>query len=282
MFRIQTIAEANPSDPFEARLLLGILDLRAKALQFDRSRSDSELARMEFDESYDPVWKALRATRTSVMNINRAIGDHIQKLSIESIVQFQSGAYSVSESIDKLLRDEMASFLMNSVVAIKGTQRVMKWFGINIGCLFVKPVNFERGVDVLRLEGHKALAQFLGEVRANWSEDVIHRRDSQEHSGWNLPSVEYRVVGSNKVEMIEPEIDRVPVRHFCMVTFNRISSFVEGVIAYGCKQLLHEPVVIVEIPRDQRDETCPVRFRLDLKRSGVEEWEICYSDSAYP
>ena len=73
MFRIQKIADEDPSDPFYARLWIGILDLREKALRCQCKPEDFEQARVKLDDSYDPVFKALGASRTAMNNIQHVV-----------------------------------------------------------------------------------------------------------------------------------------------------------------------------------------------------------------
>src|SRR5437016_6278650 len=106
MFRIQKISDEGPSDPFYARLWIGVLDLRNMAIRCRFKSNDVEKHRARFDESYDPVLKALGASRTATKNIQHVVDDHVRKLATGEIVEFQTSAYEISESIDKSLRDE--------------------------------------------------------------------------------------------------------------------------------------------------------------------------------
>jgi hypothetical protein len=282
MFRIQKIADEGPSDPFYARLWIGILDLKNMALRCQSRSNDVEEARVKFDDSYDSVLKALGAARTAMKNTQHVVDDHVRKLATSEIVEFQSSAYEISESIDKPLRDETTAFLVHGVIAMKCSQRLVEQFGINIGCLFTKQANFEKGADQLTASGHSSLAQFLRDVRSTWSESFIDRRNALEHEAWNLPPIEYKISAPKKVELIEPEIGGVALRRYSTETLNRISSFVENVVVYAFKQAFGLPIALVEIPKERRNPVCPTRFRLDLKRPGVEEWNIHYSEGDFP
>lgn len=280
-FRIQKIADEGTSELFYARLWLGVLELRDEALRAKLKSNEIDEARCDFDVSYKPILDAMGASRTAMKNIQQLILDHQRKVSEGEIILFQTNAFQISESIDNALRDEIATFLVNGLIAMKRTQKVIEQFGINIGCLFTKQANFEKGISELKVQGHSSLAEFLYDVRSAWSENFINGRNSLEHDGWVLPPVKYRVVAAQKVEIIEPQIDGIPVSRYSKEMLNRIISFVENVIVYAFKSTTESPLVIVEIPDTQRDAACPKRFCLDLKRPGILEWDIRYSESDF-
>jgi len=274
------------SEPFYARLWIGISELRDSALYAKLKHSDIETYRNKFDNAYKPVLDAIGAIRTADKDIQHSIHTHKNKILTCEIVQIQEHAIEISESIDKLLRDSTATFLINGVIAIKDIQKVAEIFDIEVGCLFTKEHNFKKGVSELEKQGHKLLAQFLQEVRLHWSERFILRRDSTEHDGWILPSVEYMVQFPNKVEMIEPQVDGIPVSHYSKYMLNRVMSFVENILIYAFKITYEPPVLITEIPLNQRDPVCPKRFRKDLKIPGkivpkYLEWNIKYSEDDF-
>lgn len=278
--------EEGSSEPFYARLWIGILALRDDALRTKFKSSDTEIYRKEFDNVYMPVLDAMGAMRTANKNIQYAIHAHKDKVLTGEIVQIQEHAIGISESIDKLLRDSTATFLINGVIAIKGIQKVAEIFNIDIGCLFTKEYNFKKGVSELEKQWHKLLAQFLQEVRSHWSERLILRRDSIEHEGWVLPPVEYRVETSNKIEVIEPHVDGIPLFHYSIYMLNQVMNFVENILMYSFKTIYEPPILITEIPLNQRDPVCPKRFHKDLRIPGkIEpkylEWNIKYSEEEF-
>lgn len=281
MFRIQKIANEGTIEPFYARLWVGILELRDAALRAKLGSNEIDDSRNNFDVLYKPILDAMSASRTAMKKIQYLIADHHRKISEGKIIRFQSNAFEISDSIDKPLRDEIATFLVNGVIAIKGTQKITEQFGINISCLFTKQANFEKGVSKLKSEGHTSLAKFLQKVRSDWTESFIIRRDAIEHEGWSLPNVEYRITTDQKAEIIEPQVDGIPVSRYSKKMLNRIISFAENVIVYAFKYAMKPDHVIVKIPVNQRDPDCPRRFRLDIKRPELLEWDIQYSENDF-
>lgn len=274
------------SEPYCARLWIGILEFRDDALYTKLKFSNIEKYRNTFDDAYKPVLDAIDAMRTANKNIQDSIYTHKNKVLIGEIVQIQEHAIGVSESIDKLLRDSTANLLVNGVIAIKGIQKVTKIFDIDIGCLFTKEQNFEKGISELEKQSHNSLAQFLREVREKWSEIFILRRDSIEHQGWVLPSVEYRTLHGNKVEIIEPQVDGMSLSFYSKYMLDRVMSFIENIVVYAFKSTYEPPIAITEIPISQRNPECPKRFFKELKIPGkIEprflEWDIKYLEDDF-
>ena len=245
-----------------------------------------ETYRKKFDSAYKPVLDAIWAMRTVNKDIQQAIHNHKNKVFTGEIVQIQEHAIAISETIDKLLQDLTAAFLINGVIAIKGIQKVVESFDIDIGCLFTKEHNFKKGISKLKNQGHNSLAEFLQDVRLHWSEKLILRRDSIEHEGWVLPSVKYKILTCEKVEVAEPQVDGMPLSLYLKHMLNRVMSFIENMVIYAFKTTYKAPVLITEIPLSQRDLMCPKRFRKDLKIPGkIEskylEWDIKYSEDDF-
>lgn len=130
------------------------------------------------------------------------------------------------------------------------------------------------------------MAQFLREVRSKWSEKFILRRNSIEHQGWSLPPVEYKILPGNKVEIIEPEVDGMFLSFYSKYMLNRVMSFIENIVLYAFKSTYEPPIVITEIPINQRRPECPKRFFKELRIPGkIEsrflEWDIRYSEDDF-
>lgn len=211
------------------------------------------------------------------------MAEHKQKISRNDIVLYQPQGVSITECIDQELRDNVATFFTNGVIAIKDDiQRILEQFPVNIGCLFQKQSKFEKGILILNSEGHHALSDYLLQVRRAWSEDFINRRISLEHGGWVIPHFEYKIEGNKKVIAIEPQLNNIPISDYSNRIMQRIISFTENVIVYALKCKLGPNTIIVEIPKFQRNPDYPKRFKLLLKGSDAQEWNIQYSETDFP
>jgi hypothetical protein len=279
IFIIQKIADEGSSEPYYARLWIGIFELLDQAIQF-ADGDGIELRRTQFDELYHPVLEATGACREACQKILASINEHQHKL--QEVVKRQPHALEIPESVQKILANNIRSFLVNGAISIKRCQDVVRLFGIDIGCLFTKQHNFEKGIGAIRTAGHNKLADFLIETRTKWSETLIKRRDELEHNGWTLPNCNYKIAANNTVDLIEPEVDGEPISAYIQRMLNRITSFVENCIIYSIQSSLPNFIVVVEIPRSERDADKPMRFRVSLRGSNEKEWEIIYSETDFP
>lgn len=280
-FIIQKLANEGSSEPYYARLWIGIFELRDQVIQFVDGH-DIESKRAAFDELYHPALEATGACREACQKILASVQEHRTKLQEANSIKRQPHGIEVPESVQKILSDNIRSFLVNGVIAIKQCQDVLRLFGIDFGCLFTKQSNFEKGIEALKAAGHTQLVNFLVETRNKWSEALIKRRDELEHNGWTLPDCNYKVAANHAVELIEPEVDGVPISAYVQRMVNRVISFVENSIVYGIQSLLPNFIMVVEIPNSERDPDKPVRFRVTLRGSNEREWGIVYSETEFP
>lgn len=277
-FQIQKIHDEGSSEPFIARLWLGILEIRDQVLQF--RYDDMASARNAFDRDYQPVLDSLEILRTAARNIRKLIDEHCRKVEAGEIVSFQPNAIAISESIETLLRDMVSTFLNAGTRALKGMQPLLERFQISIGCLFMKEANFQKGLDDLRAKGHIPVADYLSSVRTAWSEPLITRRNALEHEGWRPSPVKYRVDGG-RVVMIEPDIDGLPTSEYADKMTKRTINFVEDILAYAFSTMLPTPVIMVEEPVTERDSTRPTRFQLNLIGGDKTPWTLQFDDQGF-
>jgi hypothetical protein len=273
-FILQKIADEGTSEPFYARLWLGIMELRDHALRERHQSGRIEAARLRFDGSYEPVLHALSASRKSARAVGQLVEEHYRKVTEGRIVSFQGHAVMIGESIDEQLKDEFSTFLNSSVRAMKGIDKVISHFDLSVAALFSKPEKFKKRLEQLRRAGHPKFAQFLQEVRETWPDQLMARRNALEHEGWQLGPVRYGPSVGGTVEAVEPEVDGEPITTYVSETLSRTLRFVEDCVVYAFRSALRFPITIVEIPQTARDPSCPKRFRLEVSRPGIVEWEI--------
>lgn len=278
---IQKIANEGSSNPFYARLWIGILQLRDQVLKFQFKINKIDGNRSKFDSLYKPVLNAMTISRNSMRTILNLLKDHKGKINENNEILSKNNTIKISENIHTPLHDELSKLLVNGVIAMKHTQEITKMFNVDIGCLFTKEINFKKGISRLKENGHNSLAEYLQRVRNLWSEGFIRTRVSLEHEGWVLPEVRYELGHNRKIILIEPKIDNIPLSNYSKIMVNRIISFIENVIVYTFKCCLHSPFIIVEIPETKRDPKDVKRFRITIKQLGLEEWALKYSESDF-
>lgn len=281
MFQLKKISDEGTSEPFIARLWIGVPELRDHALNSYWSGTDLEKHREEFDTKYEPVFTALRTCREAASEVVTLVSDHSAKVTSGAIVEFQPSAVSFRENIDLPLHQATTRLLVNGVIALKGLQEVTKIFNIDIGSLFQNKTKFEEGLTHLSTTGHPALERYLREARQTWTESFNQQRVDFEHAGWTLPAVKYIRSGQTSFQVSEPTVCNLPVSEFARLSVRRLLSFVENNVVYVFKVSLSDPLIIVEIPPDERDSSIPRRFQLYLKGCGKPEWLPRYNDGDF-
>lgn len=283
MWTIVKAMDEGTSEPFIARLMVGILELRDNFIQ-SRMSSQAELEpmRKEFDDLYGPVLDALFAMRKSASSIRELLKAQQRKLISGEIVGWQRNALEIHESINSQLQEDFSKFLNSAVRAVKLLQAAASHIGVSIRGIFAKPHNYERQMLELEAAGHPQLAAYLRSSRTGWSERLVARRNALEHDGWSLGSVQYSPMPDRTVHMREPTIDSENVSEWVTSQTAHVLAFVEDVMVYAFQKALPPEVIIVEIPATERDRTQPCRFRLGFPRfEAVGPWTLQYNATGF-
>jgi hypothetical protein len=265
-FRIVRVSDEGSSSEFVARIMYGILRLREDAIRHRCPTPETAFLKLRdaFDGIYDPVLAAIRAVRKAAAEVEAAVAEHVRDVESGAIVDFQPRAFQITKGIDLTLQDLAGRVLMHGVVALRATQKVTAFSNLDIGAIFQKPANFERGMRKLQSTGHDALAAYLRAARSTWTEAFIHQRAAAEHEGWVLPSVNYELVAEGKVRAVIPSVCQLPVHVFARLSVRRLQAFVENVVVYSLTRDLIKPMILLEIPRADRRAEMPERFRYGL------------------
>ena len=277
MFQVKKILDEGTREPFIARLLCGILELRDH-VQIGR---DLERYREEFDSRYHPVLTALQVAREAVKDVVSLVTDHSAKVNSGAIIEFQRNAVSFRENIDRPLHEATSRLLVNGVIALKKVQEVTKLFDIDVGGFFQKEARFEKAMKLLGAEGHFALEGYLRAARQTWTESFIQCRGDLEHGGWTVPEIEYEQITATTFRIREPKVCDLPVSEFARISASRLFSFVENVVVYALNVRLPDPITVLEIPPVRRDPDFPRRFKVILLKGRTRGWLPIYSDEDF-
>lgn len=278
MWTIVKTMDEGTAEPFIARLMVGILELRDDFIQ-SRMSSQAELEskRKEFDDLYGPVLDSLFIARKSASNIRDVVAAHQRKVASGEIVGWQRNALEIHESINSQLQDEFGRFLNSATRAIKLLQAAASHIGVNISGIFAKQANFERSILELETAGHPRLAAYLRSCRTGWSERLVARRNAMEHEGWTLGGVQYSPMADRSVNVMEPSVDSEKVSEWVTSQASHAIAFVEDVMVYAFQKALASGVIIVEIPPTARDPSQPRRFRLGFPAfEAIASWTLQY------
>jgi len=278
VWTIQKAMDEGTAEPFIARLMVEILDLRDHVIRTQISpERELEQSRKAFDDLYKPVLESMCIMRKAVRYIQELVTGHRSKVEAGDIIGRQRNAVQIHESINADLKDQLSRFVNSAVRAIKSLQKVTSHLGLNISGFFAKEHNFERHMKDLEEAGHGQLGQYLRKARKGWSERLVARRNVLEHDGWTLDDVKYRIAPDGELNMIEPRIDSQKVSEWVTTQNAHVLAFVEDVLVYCFQAALPADVAIVEIPATERNPANPSRFRLTLPAvEGVAPWSPQY------
>jgi hypothetical protein len=281
-FTIQPVLDEGTGEPFIARLMAGAFEMRDQVVLqgLAAPNPEREARRLAFDALCEPMLNDVLAMRNAAGALDTLVAAHRDKVESGAILGRQPNAIEIRESIDYPLGDQLARFLNSSVRAAKSSlQNLTKHLGLDIGGFFVKDSNFEARMTALEAQGHGPLVKYFRIVRAGWIGRLVNRRNLAEHEGWALDRIQYPPVSEDRVRMVEPEIDGIPVSRWVTQQNRHVLAFIENVLVYSFQILLKGGVgAIVEIPRPDRDPSFPRRFRLALN---VEPWMPYYEPDGF-
>jgi len=264
-FVVQKFADEGTTNPFVARLMLGVLQVRESVYKQPNEND-------RFDELYDPVITGLRNARDARRDIEKCWEDHRAKVAAGIIARIERGSIHIEGSIDRTLKKELEGFLNTSVRIVKHLmQTLAAHHGIDIGFLFQRQAPFEAGMAKLKLTD-AVLSSYLQATRL-WSEPLVLMRNNLEHS--TPPSLKVSYVNENgSVAAKEPIIGTEPVTEFVKNRLDRVLCFVEELTMYCLQKKLPTGLTLTERPLAERDESVPLRFQLTVASGGLQPWTL--------
>ena len=151
-------------------------------------------------------------------------------------------------------------------------------FGLKIGFLFQKEVNFNNGLENLNTECLTSLSHYLRSVRF-WTNQLVNDIwNSAKHSDWKLSAPDLRIIELPAVQVNLPRVFDTPVDLFALQTVNRCCLLVEDLIVYGFHFHRSSPILIMEIPKETRIYHQNKRFQAYPKFQGMTISDPLFSD----
>ena len=154
-------------------------------------------------------------------------------------------------------------------MAIDGLMKHTRYMGYPVEFIFSEEEEkFKKGLKKFPLSEEDKLFKNLKDVihnhRDNWYSDFRKIRNKIEHKGYKLPDVQY-IINKGKIVAIYPTFEEQSIEEYLEIANGNLTTLCEEVIAYILSLKLPEPWTIVEISKDKRDPTMPIRFDLQLK-----------------
>jgi uncharacterized protein DUF6602 len=268
-FEARELGMEGTSEPFIARVFLGLLEMAANVF----SRDDKNA----FDDRFMGTLNPALELRSALVNIRNLIAGHREALSRGTIVRKAQIDPLLSERIDNPLRSHTVHFLEMAGAIIKSLPSTMKFFLLNIDYTTEREERFAKGVERNEAK-HPELVAYLRKLRPSILEiDEQFRKMRAE--GWNLSNVKYSVSGG-VVSMVEPLIGSEPVSKYIERVFSILALGIEELIMYGFQSALTGSLVIVEVPLDKRNPVNAQRFRMVLRESEP-TWQLKWTGRGF-
>lgn len=268
-FDVRQVGNEGTSEPFIARVFLGLVDMAINVL--------SPQDKNAFDERFTLTLGPALELRSSLVSIGRLIAGHKDALQKGTIVRKAQTDPLLSERIDSPLRSHTVHFLEMAAAIIKNLPLTMRFFEINIDYMADREERFARGCE--RNEGkHPELVAYLRRLRPSLL-DIEERFRRMRVEGWNLSNVKYKC-SDRVVSMIEPLIGSEPVSEYAGRVFSILALAIEEVIMYGFQRILTGPIAIAEVPLGQRNPANAQRFRRTL-RGSEPLWELKWTGNGF-
>lgn len=268
--------------PFVARLFLGMLEIRNLLELGNIDPRNKQISRQQFDKFHFSLFLALHAARDAAFEIIETISNHTESLAKGQIVTIQQNAFTVNGTVDFKLNQAVGKLLDHGSIAFKDRlQEIVRClYDLDIGFLYQRQDNYEKGLADFRENVSSEFADYLGNVRTAWLHEFQELRNDREHKGWTLGQVQYLFSPPEKVTAVFPELGKLQVDEYARRSANRICLFVENVIAYGFQIFNRSPIFLVEIPKEMRDPSNCQRFRAAPKgMPGFgQPWQLIFKD----
>jgi hypothetical protein len=268
-FEVRQIGMEGTGEPFIARVFLGLIDMARNIL--------SQQDKNAFDERFASALSPALELRSALVSIRKLIAGHKEALQKGTIVRKAQADPLLSERIDNPLRSHTVHFLEMAGAIIKNLPSAMKFFVINIDYMADREQRFAKGCERSEPK-HPELVAYLRKLRPHLL-DVDEQFRKMRVEGWNLSNVKY-AFSNGVVSMVEPLIGSQPVSEYVERVFSILALAIEDVVMYGFQKTSTGPLVIAEIPREQRDPTNAQRFRRAL-RDSEPMWQLKWTGKGF-
>ena len=253
---LQKVKNTGSSDPFNARLMFQIFELRDKMVKNDSERS-------EFDRLYTPVLESMEETQDSFLKCKELIINHKKNVEDGSIIKFQGEIIEVSESINRELKSNFKDFFVKGNRAITLLIPLFKKYGVSINFLFKNDKDFKKGLTDFS-DKHKGskYSEFVKMVlndRESWLSKFNKGRQKVE------PDIKYIKNTGGQVVCLIPKVDGLEILDLLDMLWGNLFDFIEDCVVFLINFNLEKPWEIVVVPEDKRDVSMPVKYKIWLE-----------------
>jgi len=256
--------EYGTSDPFMARMLFQIMQIR------DFVYRDNE--RKKFDEIYNPIFQNLFEAKVAKEKCDQLLKTHSEKIKNNEICEYkpEDPVIRINQIIDNDLNLFFKDFFIRGTIALRSLVKFAGFLGFNISFVIVseekkylekKDKFLNKNLD----EKFKKLCEMVENDRKNWYLIFSDIRNKIEHEGFKLPDIQYVLGRNNEIKVSYPTINHQRIEEILNICWQNIFRFCEDIIVFLLSIKLKNPLTIVAIPRDRRDQANPVKYRVSVK-----------------
>lgn len=251
------------SDPFIARMMMGICDIRDFIFTQDKERR-------EFDKYYNSVRQNLQEARFVKDKFKEVYENHLDKVMNGNIAKYEESFIKVDETVDFDCNIYFKDFFIRGYIALDCLKMLTdKIFDTNIEFFFKPDKSFEQGMNRFKAKYPGYLFKFfidmLIDERKTWFSLFVEMRRKIEHKGFELAKVQYILKG-NVIIPIFPKIGKREIVDEFELIWENLFSFCEDVIVmmFSSKITKKSGLGIMHIPENMRDQLKPIKYKVSI------------------
>lgn len=246
------------NDDFYTRFLMQMSEIRSCAYPKDKH--------LEYDKSYSPISQNLLEARIAKQHCEKLIDEHIKNIQEGRDGIYHGHQIDIKEPIDDDLNMYFKDFFIRGIMAIDCLIRHTKFMECDLTFLFfdVDQKKYNKGLGKFPLKSGDPRFVFLADMiknnKTNWYSSFRDMRVKIEHDGFSLPHLKYRLAKGGNVEAIFPSFGNQSIKEVMEICWQNITNLCEETLVFLLSLKLKDPIVIVMIPENMRDEHLPVRY----------------------
>ena len=260
---IRKLHGGGSSDPFVARMMMGMFEIRDFIFSQDKERR-------KFDKLYNPIIQNLQEARYVKDKFLETQQDHVDKIKNGDIARFEENFIKVDETVDFDLNIYFKDFFIRGHIALDCLKRLTDHiFDTNIEFFFKADKQFEKGMERFKAKYPGPLFEFFIEMlvdeRQNWFSTFVDMRRKIEHHGFELPKVMYRLE-KKKIIPEFPQMNGAETPDTFEVIWENLFSFCEDavIMMFSSKLPGRTGVSIMHIPENMRDKVKPIKYKISM------------------
>jgi hypothetical protein len=274
-FTIKQISDVGSANPIVARLSLQFSEIISFYNLTEGAKGEINLVLSK------DIQQRLLACEKIAIELNNEIANALQTIKENGLKTQSNGRVLESPHIIRL-EERIESYLYNAKSCLRD---VLKIYNIIFGTNFTE-ARYDKAIKWAseRFGEEDALTKFLKTDNDLWIHKLVKMRNAIEHPGGHsghLKIQNFEVKSDNtQVTITEPSWnlnDDIPtiIRGDIQVFINNILEFTEDVVISALEKIGKPPILaILEIPKDQRREEAPIRFRMGLTQE-LQSTSIC-------